>query len=174
MTKRGTMRWMRRWMSWWMMVDNPPHPWRSSGPPHIDARQFGWNLGVWRSQIATWPTSRLVWDQGSLSSCSIKWQNASHKQNTLAGETFIHIRKLLVVSDCYAQLLDDTDYNGRRWRFQMLMEFKEKIPWMEVKGGFTLIDRVNDRRWNHKLLNHPTPISLSHCPCMRKNPNKQI
>ena len=107
-------------------------------------------------------------------SCSIKWQNASQKQNTLAGETFIHIRKLLVVSDCYAQLLNDTDYNGRRWRFQMLMEFEEKIPWMEVKGGFTLIDRVNGRRWTHKLLNPPTPISLSHCPCMRKNPNKKI
>ena len=43
------------------------------------------------------------------------------------------------------------------------------------KSGCKLIDRVNDRRWNHKLLNHPIrpPISLSHCPCMTMRTNKQ-
>ena len=43
------------------------------------------------------------------------------------------------------------------------------------KSGCKLIDRVNDRRWNHKLLNHPIrpPISLSHSPCMTMRTNKQ-
>ena len=57
---------------------------------------------------------------GQLESCSIKWQNASQKQNILVAtwgnlDTQVngHIRKLLVVSDCYGQLLGDTDYNER-------------------------------------------------------------
>ena len=135
-------RWMRRWTMRWMMVDKPPDPWRSSGPPHIDARQFGWNLCVWRSQIATsggppgghrlppgqhpgWCEIMADWEKLLLHKMSKCFPDAKHLGGgNLDTQVNGHMRKLLVVSDCYSQLLDDTDYNGRRWRFQMLMEFE--------------------------------------------------